>query len=272
LARLAGIVEHESGIELRPEKRFVVLARLSRRCQELGLPSLQAYYRLVSNDAAERATMVQRLCVHETRFFRESVHFDFVRQALVPRWRAAAESDRRPRQVRAWSAACASGEEPFSLAMVLLDALPPESGWRVEVLATDLSSAVLEQAARATWPIERAADIPAPLRQRYLLRGVGSCAGTVRAAPELRQAVTFAQVNLVGRDQPALGEFDLILLRNVLIYFSVDTKTKVIHRVLERLRPDGHLVVGHADSLNHLTTRVRAIVPTIYAFPPGRSG
>ncbi len=269
LHRLAQMVETESGIELRPEKRFVVMARLSRRIQELGLESLHAYYRLVTNDAQERSVMVQRLCVHETRFFREATHFDFVRTVLVPRWRAAALAGLRPRVLRAWSAACASGEEPFTLAMVLLDALPPEIGWRIEVTATDISPAILQQAAQATWPEERANDIPAELRKRYLLRGVGSRSGTIRAAPEVRALVSFAQVNLIAPARPALGAFDLILLRNVLIYFSTATKKLVVDRVLDQLTSDGHLIVGHADSLNHITRRVRQQAPTIYAFPAG---
>ena len=160
LAGLAAIVESDSGIELRPEKRFVVLARLARRLKELGLPSLLAYHRLVTADATERSVMVQRFCVHETSFFREAVHFDFVQQVLVPRWRAAAAVNRRPREVRAWSAACSSGEEPFSLAMVLLSAFPPESGWQISVMATDLSPTILDQAAQATWPVERATSFP----------------------------------------------------------------------------------------------------------------
>jgi chemotaxis protein methyltransferase CheR len=269
LARLAEIVEAESGIELRPEKRFVVLARLARRLKELGSPTLHTYYRRVSTDPVERAVMVHRLCVHETRFFREPVHFSFVRDILVPRWRAGADAGRRPRELRVWSAACSSGEEPFSLAMVLLAALPPESGWRVSVLATDLSPDILAQAEQATWPVERAKEIPAELRQRFLLRGVGSREGTVRAAPELREMVTFAQLNLTT-DFPPLGNFDLIMLRNVLIYFSLATKTTVVGRILDHLAPEGRLIVGHADSLNHVTTRVRAIAPTIYAFPAGR--
>jgi chemotaxis protein methyltransferase CheR len=269
LARLAAMVEEDSGIEQRPEKRFVVLARLVRRCQELALPTLHAYYKRVASDPIERAVMVERLCVHETRFFREAVHFDFVRDALVPRWRAAADAGVRPRELRVWSAACSTGEEPFSLAMVLLAALPPESGWRVNVLATDLSRDVLARAAQATWPAERAREIPEALRQRYLLRGIGTRAGTVRAAPELRDVVTFSQVNLASRELPPLGSFDLILLRNVLIYFSPTTKRGVVDRVLDHLGPDGFLIVGHADSLNQVTTRVRPISPTIYGFPLG---
>jgi chemotaxis protein methyltransferase CheR len=269
LQRLAEIVEAESGIELRPEKRFVVLARLRRRMQELGLTSLPAYHQRVASDAAERALMVQRLCVHETRFFRESAHFDFIRRVLVPRWRAAADAGLRPRTVRAWSAACASGEEPFTLAMVVLDALPPASGWTIDVRATDFSAEILRQAVEATWPEARATEIPPELRQRYLLRGVGSRAGTIRAAPELRQLVTFARVNLIEPSPASLGVFDLIMLRNVLIYFNLDTKRVVVERVLERLASDGHLIVGHADSLNHVTRKVRPLEPTIYVFPAG---
>jgi chemotaxis protein methyltransferase CheR len=268
LARLANMVEEDSGIELRPEKRFVVMARLTQRLKELKLGSLHAYFRLVSSDAAERQIMVHRLCVHETRFFREDAHFKFVRDGLVPQWRSAADAGLRSRQIRAWSAACSSGEEPFSLAMLLLSLLPPESGWQISVFASDLSPEILQQASGATWPEARAADIPVELRRRFLLRGVGSRAGTVRAAPELRALMTFAQLNLMAPEFPRIGPFDLIFLRNVLIYFSAATKQKVVGRVLDQLNPHGHLIVGHADSLNHVTRRVRSVGPTIYAFPP----
>jgi chemotaxis protein methyltransferase CheR len=166
--------------------------------------------------------------------------------------------------VRAWSAACSSGEEPFTLAMVLRHHLPAEEGWEVEVTATDLSTRVLDRAKAALWPIERAAEIPTPYRKRWMLRGTRSQEGKMAAVAELRALVRFARVNLNEASYPVPGSFDLLFCRNVLIYFDRASRAPVVDRLLDRVAPGGLFFLGHAESLNGVTIRARAVIPTVY--------
>jgi chemotaxis protein methyltransferase CheR len=208
--------------------------------------------------------MLDAICTNETHFFREPRHFEFLCDRVFPAWREAAEAGRRPRRARVWSAACSTGEEPYTLAMTLLASLP---GWDVEILATDLSTKVLARAEAAIWPLEKAREIPEPYLKAYMLKGYGSQEGLMKAAPELRALVRFARLNLT-HESPGLGQFDLVFCRNVLIYFDKETKGKVVNRLLDRLLPDGFLFLGHAESLGGFTTRAKAVLPTVYALAP----
>jgi chemotaxis protein methyltransferase CheR len=164
------------------------------------------------------------------------------------------------RAFRAWSAACSSGEEPYSIAMTLAGALG-EAPW--EVLATDLSSRVLARAAAGHYGMGRAKSIPRDCLRAHCLKGVGAQEGTFMIAPQLRSRVTFTQLNL-SRALPPLGEFDVIFLRNVMIYFDMATKKEVVGRILACLRPEGHLLIGHSESLNGVSEAIRGIAPSIY--------
>ena len=177
-ARARDIVFADSGVQLTAQKRELVTARLSRRIRNLGLTGFRQYLELVASDRRERVEMLDRILTNETRFFREPRQFEVIRQTLVPVWRAAAESGRRQRTLRAWSAGCSTGQEPVSLAMVLLDALPD---WHIEVLASDLSTRALRAAMRGEWPLEKAGEIPVPLRREFMLRGVRTREGVMRA-------------------------------------------------------------------------------------------
>jgi chemotaxis protein methyltransferase CheR len=243
-------------------KKALLVGRLARRLRALGLGSWAAYHERVVADPAERVRMIDCICTNETQFFREARHFEFLADRLFPAWRTEAEAGGRPRRIRAWSAACSTGEEPYSLAMSLLAAVP--AGWDLEVLATDLSTRVLERAGAAVWPLERSHQIPEPFRRAFMLRGFGGQQGLMKAGPEIRALVRFARLNLVGEDWPAPGAFDLVFCRNVLIYFDRPTKERVVERLVERLAPGGHLFLGHAESLAGLTTRLRAVMPTVY--------
>ena len=259
-ALLAGFIHRQAGIALSDAKRALLVGRLARRLRELGVATFRDYYDLVLRDPDERMQMLDRISTHETHFFREPRHFDFLRDELFPRWRA-----RSPRgaRIRVWSAACSTGEEPYSLAMTLLDGLPPADGWTHEVLGTDLSRAVVEQARQGVWPLSRCAAIPRPLLERYMLRGVGSQEGRVKVGPELRSVVRFATLNLNDAIYPVGGPYDLVFCRNVLIYFDAELRARVVGRLAGHLGPDGHLFVGHAESLHGLT-ELGCVYPTIY--------
>ncbi|HET6762111.1 MAG TPA: protein-glutamate O-methyltransferase CheR [Longimicrobiaceae bacterium] len=272
-ARFRGLIYRETGIHLTECKEALLVGRLAKRLRALGLTTFGAYWRLVADggDPQERLRMLEAVCTHETRFFREPQHWAFLADDLFPRWRTDAAARQRPRRVRAWSAGCSTGEEPYTLAMMLLEHFPATEGWQVEVLATDFSSAALAHAEEGLWPIEKAEHIPAPLRRKYWLKGRRSQEGRMAAGPELRGAVRFEQLNLNDDAYSLAGRFDLVFCRNVLIYFDAVSRAAVVGRLLDRLEDDGHLFLGHAESLSHVTDRAASVIPTVYKRLPPRA-
>jgi chemotaxis protein methyltransferase CheR len=264
--RFQALIHGAAGIHLSDVKQALLVGRLSARVRELGLSSFGAYYDYVTDPAhaAERVEMVNRICTHETHFFREPRQFEFLERSAIPAWEADAQAGRRARRLRVWSAGCSSGEEPFSVAMSLLAHLPAEASWDLDVLATDLSTRVLDRARAATWPIAKSAEIPGAYLRRFMLRGQGDQSGHMRAGPEIRSIVRFEQLNLNDERAAVRGSFDLILCRNVLIYFDAPTRERVTRRLLSHLVPGGLLFLGHAESLNNLSDRPRCIIPTVY--------
>lgn len=265
-SRLRDWVEKESGIHLTDAKRGLVMGRLAKRVRAVGATGFGAYIERALGSAGpeERARLLDALCTNETHFFREIHHFDFLEKRVFPSWRVTGTTGRIPRHIRAWSAACSTGEEPYTLAMVLLKNFPRSSGWSVEVLGTDLSGHALQRAAAAVWPIEKAAEIPSAFLKSFMRRGTGPEEGKMKAGPEIREAVHFLRLNLCAEVYPVSGAFDLIFCRNVLIYFNWDTKRKVIGRLLSHLAPTGYFFSGHAESLNELSNVVTTLQPTVY--------
>ena len=275
---LRQLVHREAGINLGPAKRELLVGRLSRRLRELGLTSFGDYYAYVvgRGGVAELTQLLDLVATNETHFFREPTHFDFIERQLCPAWAAGVEAGTRSRTVRLWSAACSTGEEPYSLAMLLLSRLPAEAGWTVEILATDISTRVLRRAEAAVWPGEKAREIPTPYLKRFMLRGVGAQEGRMKAGPELRAAVQFRRLNLNDDRYTVGAPFDMIFCRNVLIYFDPPTKANVVRRLSEHLAPGGHLVLGHSESVHGMTTGLHTVGPTVYALdaparPPARA-
>jgi chemotaxis protein methyltransferase CheR len=258
------LLYREAGIWLSPTKKALVVGRLSRRVRELRSPSFGAYLRRAEEDTIERVRLLDALCTHETHFFREPRHFDFLAREVLPRWRAQGDTGSgEGKRVRVWSAGCSTGEEPFSLAMVLRHHLPAAEGWQIDILATDLSTRILEQARQARWPVEKAAEIPKPYLRAYMLRGVGSQEAWMKADAGLRELVRFQRVNL-NDGHGVGGRFDLVFCRNVLIYFDPASRARAVERLLNHLSPQGMLFLGHSESLLGLGCRVRALIPTVY--------
>ncbi len=262
------LVYREAGIWLSSAKQALLVGRVSRRLRELGGMSFGDYLKRAHEDETERVRLLDALCTHETHFFREPRHFDLLEREVLPRWRERGDTGAgEGRRVRVWSAGCSSGEEPFSLAMVLRHHLPAEEGWDIQILATDLSTRVLERARQALWPVDKAEEIPKPYLRAYMLRGVGSQEGKMKAGPELRSLVRFQRVNL-NDGQGVVGRFDLIFCRNVLIYFDMASKTRAVERLLSHLSPQGLLFLGHSESLTGPGWGVRTVIPTVYAPRP----
>lgn len=247
-----------AGITLTPAKRALVGGRLAKRLRHHGLSSYQAYFDLLQGDAsgAETQIAIDLLTTNETSFFREPKHFDLLRKL-------AAQACSATQAFRVWSAASSSGEEAYSTAMVLADTREHRP-W--EVFGSDICTRVLERASRGLYAMERAGQIPPDYLKRFCLRGRGPLDGSLAIDPVLRQHVSFAQINLnTPLPQRGLGLFDVVFLRNVMIYFSDETKRGVVQRVLTTLRPGGHLFIGHSESLNGLDIQgVEAIAPATY--------
>jgi chemotaxis protein methyltransferase CheR len=265
--RLQALIQREAGIHLGPAKRALVVGRLGRRIRDLGLRSFREYCQLVERDEGERVEMLDRIATNETHFFREPRHFELLAREILPRWQAEADQGLRPRTIKVWSAACSTGEEPCTLAMVLLRAFLPGSGWDLDILASDISTRVLRRAKEAVWPIDKAVEIPESDRKRFMLRGVGAQEGMMRAGPEVREIIRHARMNLVD-DHPGLGTMDLVFCRNVLIYFDAPTKHAVVSRLVEHLAPDGYLFLGHAESLAGSSLRMQSVSPSVYRREP----
>jgi len=259
------MIEKYAGIHLSPAKKPLLVGRLSRRLRELGFTDLHQYYKRVLADPDEHVRMMDCISTNETQFFREPLHFEFLENRILPRWIEEADAGQRPRRVRVWSAGCSSGEEPYSIAMTLLSHLSPAAGWQIEVVATDISTRVLARARAGVWPLEKARQIPESRLKAFMLRGTGSQQGNMKASPALQNVIRFERFNLMEDPSSLLASgLDVIFCRNVLIYFQPETKERVVRRLLRHLAPDGHLFVGHSESLNHLTDCVRSVVPTVY--------
>lgn len=264
-ALFQSLICHESGINLTPTKKPMLVSRLLRRVNALKLRSFGEYYRYVMHHRLEEMVrLLDAVSTNETWFFRNPKHFSFVRETLCPIWLNEARAAQRPKVITAWSAASSSGEEPFSLAMVLLDGLP---GWEINILATDLSSRVLEKAQTATWSLEKSGDIPPRFLKRYMLRGTGAQDGKMKAGPDLRSVVTFRRVNLNDEHwalEPA-PHFDLVFCRNVLMYFEAGRRERVIKRILKLLPPRGYLFLGDAEGLMGFES-MRMVAPSVHTF------
>jgi len=250
-----------AGINLSPAKKALVTGRLARRLSARNLDNYGAYFALLRDgkDKTEVQTAIDLLTTNETYFFREPKHFDLLRKV-------AAEADdvaRGGRPFRVWSAASSTGEEAYSMAMVLADSRGNRP-W--EVVGTDISTRVVAQARTGHFVRQRTMHIPADYLRRFCLKGIGEQEGTVLVTRELRDRINFRHANL-NTTLPELGSFDVIFLRNVMIYFDQATKRKVVERVLSLLRPGGYFCIGHSESLHEISTAVRQIAPATYCKP-----
>lgn len=243
-----------SGIKLCPGKKALVASRLAKRLRHLQLSSYGDYLRLIgtADGAAEMRVAVDLLTTNETYFFREEKHFELLREL------ASAERE-RARPFRVWSAASSTGEEAYSIAMVLADCLGM-TGW--EVLGSDLSERVLARARTGHYSLQRTGRLPQRYLKQYCLRGVGAQEGTLLIGRALRSRVRFLAVNL-NAALPSLGRFDVIFLRNVMIYFDEGTKRGVLTRILDVLKEGGYLLIGHSESLQK-NAALQQCVPSVY--------
>lgn len=263
--RFQELIYREAGIWLSEAKIALLVGRLAKRLRHHGLQSFREYYRVVAKSPEERIQMLDAISTNETHFFREPRHFELLTTTIFPEWTREAECGRRQRKIRVWSAGCSTGQEPYSIAMLLLDYFPAENGWDIEIIGTDLSTRTLEVAQRGIWPVDLAREIPRAYLKKFMLKGIGQEAGRMKAGAEIRSVVRFFRLNLNTVSYPLPYKFDLIFCRNVLIYFDSQSRNRIVRHLLDHLSPNGLFFVGHAESLHTLGATLRTVTPTVYA-------
>ncbi len=252
------------GLDLRQGKEELVSARIGKKLRELGLKSFRDYLAMVEADpsGASLVALIDALTTNHTGFLREPAHFEFLSKAILADLAAAG-------RLRIWSAACSSGEEPYSIAFTLLEAAAARGAAAradFSILASDISTRVLETARRAVYPAERFQGFPQPLLRKYCLLGEGRWRGHYRVRPEVRSRVEFERLNLI-EPFPARTPFHVIFCRNVMIYFDKPTQHNLVNRLAECLEPGGYLLVGHAESLSGMDHPLVYLRPAIYRKP-----
>ncbi|RLA23911.1 MAG: chemotaxis protein CheR [Gammaproteobacteria bacterium] len=261
-AILKRLSNQHSGIIVTDDKFDMFYARLSRRVRALGLTSFREYCQLLERGSGPEFTeFINSVTTNLTSFFREKHHFDYLKNTLIPE---LIRKNSIQKRLRIWSAGCSTGEEVYSIAMTLLENLPDRKGWDIKILATDLDTNVLATAAKGVYSKERITGLDAATTRRWFLTDGDLSASQVRVHPDLQKLVTFKQLNLMAPSWPMRGPFDIIFCRNVLIYFDSPTKEKLANRYGELIAPQGHLFIGHSESLHQLQTPFKLIGKTIY--------
>lgn len=263
--RLADFIQDYSGIKMPPSKITMLEGRLRHRVRDTGAESLAAYCEMLferNGLNAEAVHLIDAVTTNKTDFFREPEHFRILVQQALPTLLAERRAGDRAR-VKLWSAACSTGAEPYTLAMVLADWAEHLRGMRAIILATDLSSEVLTIARRAIYPEAMVSVVPPEFRQRYLLRSRDRSVRLVRIVPELRAWVRFERLNLMDEEYPFDHDFDVIFCRNVLIYFDKPTQRAVLGRLCQHLRAGGYLFLGHSESLAGMELPLHSVANTV---------
>lgn len=257
--KFRGLVYEKSGITLGPQKAALVSARIGKRMRALGLNGFDEYYRYVRQDTSEQEIvhMIDAISTNVTSFFREPDHFDFMRE-ILNKWRQSGQT-----RFRVWSAASSTGEEPYTIAMVMDDVLG-DKGNNVRILATDISTRVLEKCREAVYEREKVQTIPAKLRDRYFDKAGDHGASTFQVKDALKQMILFKRLNLSTPPFPMKGPLDLIFCRNVMIYFDNRVRSALLDEMYRLLKPGGYLMVGHAESLTGIMSSFKSVRPSIY--------
>ena len=250
-----------AGIHLADNKRELVYGRVTRRLRALRLSSFKEYIKVLeSGDANEIEQFTNMITTNLTSFFREMHHFDLLTKDVIP---ALMKSKPRGSRIRIWSAGCSTGEEPYSIAMALRDAVPSISSWDLKILATDLDSDVLAQGAAGVYDEDKINGIPEKYLGKYFDKGRGANSGKVRIKQEVREMITFRRLNLM-ESWPMKGPMDIIFCRNVVIYFDKKTQTRLFSKFANVLADDGRLFAGHSEALYKVTDKFELLGKTVY--------
>lgn len=267
--RLQQFIEGELGIRMPAVKKVMLESRLQKRLRLLRISDFKTYLDLAFSEqerAGELIHLIDVVTTNKTDFFREADHFDIMARRLLPdMYLNEGIGKQKPLQV--WSAASSTGEEPYTLAIVLAEFGRENNGFSFHVLGTDISTRVLEAGRKAIYPEERIAPISEELRKRYLLRSKEKDKRLVRIRPELRRHVTFKRQNLMDDRYEIEGTFDIVFCRNVIIYFERPNQERILTRLVRHLRPGGYLFLGHSETLAGMSLSLISVAPTVYQKP-----
>ncbi len=264
--RFSTFVERELGIKMPEVKKTLLQGRIHKRMRKVGIPTFEEYYEYVFSEEGrkkELTHMVDSVTTNKTDFFREPKHFEYLVQSAIPYIMNCNGRFSRS-HIKLWSAGCSSGQEPYTLAMVLSDFARQHQGIQFSVLATDISTKVLNSAMLGIYDESDMITVPAPMRKRYMMRSKDKSSTKVRITPELRAKVMFRQLNFMHEDYCIGDPVDIIFFRNVLIYFSRQTQERVINRLCAYLKSDGYFFAGHSETLSGLKVPLIQTGPTIY--------
>ncbi|MGB8012263.1 MAG: protein-glutamate O-methyltransferase CheR [Terriglobales bacterium] len=268
--RLRSLIYSTSGITLSPEKKTMLELRVKRRLRSLHLESYAAYCAYLfggHNQKEEIVHLIDAVSTNKTDFFREPEHFEFLVQRALPGLVAGDESGR---PLRIWSAGCSTGEEPYTLAMVLHERGPDYPGFRFQVLATDISTAVLTKAERGVFSLEALSPVPEGLRRKYFMRSRNPETKLLRVVPELRSLIEFRRLNFMDADFGLRQPVNVIFCRNVMIYFDRPTQERILQKLAAQVVPGGYVFVGHSETLHDMDVPLTAVAPAVYR-KPGRN-
>jgi len=257
--RVKTLVYDFAGIDLNDSKKNLVYNRLAKRIRFLELNSFKQYLNFVEEQGeSEFVHLINAITTNLTFFFREDHHFEYLANTVIP---AIIERNKGSKKIRIWSAGCSTGEEPYSLAIVLKETVP--TGWDARVLATDLDTNVVETGRTGVYKMDRLKGVSEARKKRWFLKGSGSMEGYVRVKPELQQIIDFGQINLMN-EWPIKDAIDVIFCRNVVIYFDKETQARLFDRYANLLPDNGHLFIGHSESLYKVCDRFELLGQTIY--------
>ena len=264
---LQSLVYELAGISMGENKRHLLKSRLQRRLRALDIDAFSDYIeklKATSPGDPEREEFVNAVTTNKTDFFREPHHFQFIVNRVIPELLAKGQNN-----LRIWHAGCSTGEEPYTMAMTLLDAGLPES-FTFKQLASDIDTNVLAHAQAGIYAEERVETVPDAYLRKWFLKGKGPQAGRFRVHPTLQEHLTFRQINLVQQPWPLKSStlFDVVFCRNVMIYFSRETQAELVARLVDRIRPGGYLMLGHSESLHTLHEVLQSVGPTMYRKQP----
>jgi len=248
------LVYKTTGIDLKDNKKNLIESRLMKRLRDRGVESYSEYYNIITQDRQELQLMINQVTTNETSFFRENKHFDYLARKVLPELKE---------RVTIWSAASSIGVEAYTIAMIVDETLSPRN-LPFSILASDINIDVLKQAKEAIYDIRFSQNIPKNYLKRYCLKGVGDMSNKFAINDYLKQKLSFAQINLTKPITPQIGEFDIIFLRNVLIYFDIQTKKDVVKYVLQHLKKGGYFFIGHSETLFNINDEVVQVMPTVY--------
>lgn len=262
--KLSSFIYVQSGIKMPPVKRIMLQSRLQKRLKELKMPSFKEYCNYVFSKEGldnEIIHMLDVVSTNKTDFFREPVHFDFLTTNILPELVNASKPNRN---IKIWSAGCSSGEEPYTIAIVLFEFLEKYPNYDFSILGTDISTQILQKALDAVYKDERVEGIPFELKRKYFLKSKDRENPSVKMNAQLRTKVRFERLNFMENTYSIYDSFDIVFCRNVLIYFDRETQEKVISKICTKINTGGYFFLGHSESIMNMALPLRQIKPTIF--------